>query len=256
VTAADVVSPSPGPPGVGAGPAYELTFLLDGRQAREVEAAARGLLAPDPHGDPALGGAYRITTLYFDAEEPGAPGRTPACRRHTFRARRYGSSPWAFLERRTEADGRVATRRTPIREEELPLLARQDGAADWPGGWFRRRLRRRRLAPACRVVCERTAFAGWRAAGPVRLTLDRRVRGVLTGDWRLTPLDGGRPLLEGGVLLGLKFRPALPAPFRILVQDLRLSPSAVSPHRLCREAFGPPPACREDSPNGAARRTH
>jgi hypothetical protein len=42
------------------------------------------------------------------------------------------------------------------------------------------------------------------------------------------------------VILELKFRSALPAPFKEVVQDLRLSPSTVSKYRLCREAWGAP----------------
>jgi hypothetical protein len=230
-------------PVTAAGPANELKFLLDERQAREVEAAARGLLAPDPHGDPALGGAYATTCLYCDTPRLDVYFRSPSYRRHKFRVRRYGAAPWVFLERRTRADGRVVKRRTPLPETELPLLAGLFAAEAWAGRWFQRRLQLYRLAPAGRVAYERTAFAGWRAAGAVRLTLDRRVRGAPACDWGLSPVEGGRPLLEGGVILKFKFREALPAPFRVLMEDLNLRPSAASKYRLYRQAFGPP-ACR------------
>jgi hypothetical protein len=38
---------------------------------------------------------------------------------------------------------------------------------------------------------------------------------------------------------------ALPVSFKEIVQDLRLSPSAVSKYRLCREAWGVPSLGRE-----------
>ncbi len=59
LTAAGFESPSLSARGGGAGPAYELKFLLDEERGRAVEAWARRRLALDPHGDPALGGAYR-----------------------------------------------------------------------------------------------------------------------------------------------------------------------------------------------------
>ena len=47
-------------------PAFEVKFLLTKAEALEVERRLRGRLAPDPHADPALGGAYRVTSVYFD----------------------------------------------------------------------------------------------------------------------------------------------------------------------------------------------
>jgi hypothetical protein len=79
----------------------------------------------------------------------------------------------------------------------------------------------------------------------LRLTLDRRVHGILTNEWSLAPFEGGLPLLTGQVILELKFHSALPALFKELVQDLRLSPHTVSKYRLCREAWGASPALRE-----------
>ena len=40
-------------------------------------------------------------------------------------------------------------------------------------------------------------------------------------------------------------REALPAPFKELVQVMRLSPHGVSKYRLCREAWGVPSPLRE-----------
>ena len=77
------------------------------------------------------------------------------------------------------------------------------------------------------------------------MTLDRRVRGTLTGVYCLDPFEGGLPLLPGQVILEFKFRSALPAPFKTLVQAMRLSPRTVSKYRLCREAWGVPSALRE-----------
>jgi hypothetical protein len=51
-------------------------------------------------------------------------------------------------------------------------------------------------------------------------------------------VEGGLPLLTGSVILEFKFRLALPAGFKELVQEFRLNPSPVSKYRLCRQAWG------------------
>lgn len=245
VTAAGFESPSLALPGRVRAPAYELKFLLDEGQAREVEAWARHRLVLDPHGEPALDGAYRTLSLYCDTPELDVYHRTPSYKRRKYRMRRYGSMSWAFLERKTKQGDRVAKRRTPVPEEELPLLAHPMSLVDWSGHWFHRRLLARRLLPACRIAYQRVAYVGSCAEGPLRLTLDRHVRGILTDEWRLTPFESGLPLLTGQVILEFKFRSALPALFKELVREMRLSPSTVSKYRLCREAWAVPPARRE-----------
>ncbi len=240
LAAAGFTSPSIALPGGAAGPAYELKFLLDEARAREIETWARRRLTPDPHGDPALGGAYRTTSLYFDTPELDVYFRSPSYRRSKFRARRYGSVPWAFLERKSKWGDEVAKRRTLVPDAELPLLAGSGSGESWPGHWFHRRLLLRRLLPACRVVYERTAFVGAGREGPLRLTLDRHVRGIPADGWSLAPFDGGRPLTPR-VILEFKFRQALPAVLKELVQGLRLSTGGVSKYRLCRAAWGAPP---------------
>ena len=245
MTAVGAESPSLASAGEGAGPAFELKFLLDEAPAQAVEAWARGRLALDPHGDPALGGAYWTTSLYFDTPDLDVYHRSPSYRRRKFRLRRYGAAPWAFLERKSKWGDRVEKRRTPVPEVELALLAHPLSVLTWPGHWFHRRLLARRLGPACRVAYQRTAYVGACAEGPLRLTLDRRVRGALTRDWDAGPLGAALPLLRGRVILELKFRAALPGPFKQLVQGLRLSPFGVSKYRLCREAWGVTAAGRE-----------
>jgi hypothetical protein len=240
-TAAGFESPSLGSPG-GAGPAYEFKYLLDKARAQEVEGWARRYLTLDPHGDPALGGAYRTVSLYCDTAELDVYRHGALHRWHKFRARRYGAMPWAFLERKSKQDDRVQKRRTPVPLEELPLLARPTSPASWPGRWFHRRLLSSRLLPACRVEYRRTAFAGSCADGPLRLTLDWHVRGAIADEWSLAPAPEGVPLLAGRVILELKFRSAMPATFQQLVRDLGLEPSPVSKYRLCREAWGVPAA--------------
>lgn len=226
------------------GPAFEIKFPLTESAAGEVEAWARGHLIPDPHGEAALGGAYRTVSLYCDTPELDVYHGSPAYRRRKFRVRQYGDTPAAFLERKSKRGDRVAKRRVTVPFEELALLADAETPADWAGHWFHRRLTLRRLVPACRVAYERTAFFGECAEGPLRLTLDRGVRGVPAHEWSLGPVEGGQLLLPGRVILELKFRSALPMPFKELMTGLGLNPGPVSKYRLCREAWGAPPPGR------------
>jgi hypothetical protein len=224
--------------GNGEAPAYELKFLLDEAAARQIEGWARSQLAPDPHGEAALGGAYRTTSLYSDTPELAVYNRMASYRRRKFRVRRYGDHPGLFLERKSRWGDRVAKRRTAIHPVELAFLAEPDSDANWAGHWFHRRLTARRLGPACRVAYTRLAFVGVCPESPLRLTLDRELYGVLAQGWSLAPVENGLPLLNGKVIVEFKYRLALPLPFKELVADLRLTPAVVSKYRLCREAWG------------------
>ncbi len=235
-----VESPSLAGPGAGGGPAYEMKFLVDEARAREAEAWAAARLAPDPHGDPALGGAYRTTTLYLDTPALDVFRRMPSFRRSKHRLRRYGSEPHIFLERKVKDGDRVRKQRSAVPDGELELLSNPMSVVSWVGHWFHRRLLDRGLRPAALVAYDRTAFVGATPEGPLRLTLDRRARGSLTGAWAVPADAGGLAILTGQVILELKFRLALPAPFKELVQALRLSPCPVSKYRTCMSAWGTP----------------
>jgi hypothetical protein len=244
VTAAGFESPSLAVPGPGTRPAFELKFLLDEDQARQVEAWAKSRLVLDPHGDPALGGAYRTTSLYCDTPELDVYHRTPSYKRRKFRVRRYGAMPWVFLERKSKWGDRVEKRRTAVPGDELANLAHPMSLVEWPGHWFHRRLLLRRLGPAARIGYQRLAYVGSCSESPLRLTLDRHIHGILADDWSLASFEGGLPLLTGQVIMEFKFLAALPTPFKEVVADLKLCPSTVSKYRLCREAWGVPTPLR------------
>src|SRR5438105_8753232 len=93
-------SPSLSSSGNGEGPAFEMKFLLQEPLARAVEACLGGRLPLDPHGDPALGGAYCTTTLYLDTVNLDVYRRTASFKRRKYRLRRYGDEPRIFLERK------------------------------------------------------------------------------------------------------------------------------------------------------------
>jgi hypothetical protein len=217
-------------------PAYEMKFLVNETLAAEVQKWGEQELARDPHGDPALGGAYRTTTLYCDTPDLAVYRGAPSYRRSKYRARRYGTEGRIFLERKAKWGDRVEKRRTTIAEREVPLLAGPLALPDWPGHWFHQRLQERALRPAGCVSYQRTAYMGMTGDGPMRLTLDRGLRGWLTEGWHVGA-EEGRPLAAGSVIVELKFRATLPVPFKELIAGLRLAPAVVSKYKLCRQAW-------------------
>ena len=60
------VSPSLRPWSPGDVPAFEMKFLLDEAEAGQVEALLAHRLTLDPHSNPGLGNAYRITRQALD----------------------------------------------------------------------------------------------------------------------------------------------------------------------------------------------
>jgi hypothetical protein len=173
-------------------PAYELKFLLGQAQAERVECWARRHLAFDPHADPARGHAYRVHTLYLDTPRLDVFHRAPSYKRHKFRVRQYGDEPFVFLERKTKTGDRVAKRRTRVADDELARLDGFSPDADWAGHWFRRRLGTRGLRPSYQVSYDRVAHVGHSADGPLRLTLDHRVRCVPADGWCCDEPRAGR----------------------------------------------------------------
>jgi hypothetical protein len=220
-------SPSLSSAGRGGGPAFELKFLLDADLAARVEQWTRDRFAPDPHGDPALDGAYRTTTVYLDTPDLAVYHRQRWYRRRKLRLRRYGELPWAFAERKSKGGDRVIKRRSVVAESEISLLDQPASLETWPAHWFHRLMLARRLRPACRISYLRCAFVGECPESPLRATFDRDIRGVLaTDDWQLTPCDQGLPLLQDRVIFELKFHNALPQPFKELVRGFALNREA------------------------------
>lgn len=220
-------------------PAYELKFLLAEAQAREVERFAAMHLAADPHADPALGNAYHVTSLYLDTPGFDVFHRFPPHHRRKLRLRGYGSSVAVFLEQKTRRGDRVRKRRSSIPSGELERLAQPLALPSWAGAWFQERVVERGLRPAFQISCLRTAFLGHGAEGPMRLTLDRQLRGLPNPDWRLLAGSGGLPLLAGQLVLELKYRTAMPSLFKRLIEQMGLSPGPVSKYRLAVRTWNP-----------------
>jgi hypothetical protein len=224
-----LLSPSLYTPTEKEAPAYELKFLLTEAMAQVVESRARETMSLDPHAGPS--GIYRTTSLYCDTPRFDVFHRIGKGRRRKHRLRRYGAGTQIFLERKTKRGQRVRKRRCAIPETELSLLANPLSLVTWAGHWFHRQLLNRELRPACRISYDRTAFMSPGSDGPVRLTLDRNLRGGLASAWSLEPVEIGDILLPGEVICEFKYRSTLPPLFKQLVEELKLTPGSVSKYR-------------------------
>ncbi|MCX7701837.1 MAG: polyphosphate polymerase domain-containing protein [Gemmataceae bacterium] len=226
-------------------PSYELKFLMSEEQARAIEPWLNDRFFRDPHGEPSLEGAYQTVSLYTDTPSWDVYQRAPGYRRRKFRIRRYGEHPQVFLERKSKTGDRVWKKRSAIDEATLPLLAAPASPAEWPGRWFHAQVLQRGLIPACRLMYRRHAWIGVSADGaPIRVTMDRQIRGQPCGDWSLLTVTEGRELFPGQVIFELKFRLALPAFLKQALIDFQLTPTSASKYRRCCEIWGIGAPCR------------
>ncbi|MEK7468378.1 MAG: polyphosphate polymerase domain-containing protein [Planctomycetota bacterium] len=231
------VSPSFAPAGAAS---FEVKFLLAAAKAAAVEAWARGNLGLDSHGDPALAGGYEVSTLYLDTPRFDVFHRAKELEGAKFRLRRYGSAGLVYLERKRRRGDRVQKRRSEVEEGDLKRLASARAGTAWPGDWFQDEIEARGFRPVCRLTYLRVAFFGASDHGHFRLTLDRAVRCGPADGWRVGRVEdaGARPVVGGLVVCELKFRDAMPQPFKVLVAGLGLASRSVSKYRRACLAAG------------------
>lgn len=233
--------------------AYEIKFVVSAEVAGIVLGWARENMSPDPHAevDTASGDGYRVNSLYFDTGQLDVYQRNGSYAKSKYRIRRYGTEECLYLERKLKSGGLVSKRRTRIPDEELWRVAASELDPRWVGAWFRRRLEVRRLLPQCQIRYDRAARLGVSPDGPIRLTVDRNVRGFATRECGV--LDDGAwvPLLPGRCILELKFRSAMPVLFKRLLEEVSLTPQPVSKYRLSIQAFGLDPSSRNGQPFGS-----
>lgn len=217
---------------------YELKFLVDATAAKQIEAWARDHLAIDAHADAALGGAYRVRSIYCDTAGLDVYLRNDGHRRRKFRLRRYGGETVVHLERKSKPGDRVRKRRTAVAGHEIARLSAATPDPAWPGFWFQRRLLDRRLQPRCLITYDRHAHVGMSHEGAMRLTLDHNIRAALTDAYSFEPATRDVALLPDAVILELKFQSCLPTLFKGLVHDMKLTPTSVSKYRAGIQACG------------------
>ena len=219
--------------------AFEIKFVVPADLGVRIQRWARTHLNPDPHGSGPFGDEYRTASVYFDNDKLDVFHRRGSYGRSKYRIRRYGDEGLVFLERKMRQPAVLAKRRTHTPIAHLDWLTRGDLDEAWDGQWFHRRLLARQLAPACQVTYARTARSVGRDGENVRLTLDSELA-VLPVDGIRFASGEGIPLLDDRMILELKYRGALPAIFRRLVEEFALTPQAASKYRLGRAALGAP----------------
>ncbi len=221
--------------------ATELKFLIAAELAAEIRTWARQEMAPDPYAAGPHGDTYQTTTLYFDTPEFDVYHRRGSFGRSKYRVRQYGASDMVFLERKMRTRDRLAKRRTLVPIGDVSTLGGAVPDRAWSGAWLHRRLLARALRPVCIVRYDRCARVAMSAAGPLRLTVDQHLRARVASDFALDGLDVTSPttdLLAGDMILELKFRQAVPALFKRLIETFSLSSRKLSKYRTVAPAVG------------------
>ncbi len=211
--------------------ASELKFLVDRDLGARIRERARALLSPDPFAAGPAHDEYRTTTLYFDTDEYAVYRRRGSYRRAKYRVRRYGSGDVVFLERKLRTADVLSKRRSTVMIDALPRLATDVLDPAWPGQWFHERLLMRRLAPVCQVSYARTARIGMTDFGVIRLTVDDDLAGlaISTPEFQTTTSTA---LLDGRMIVEMKFTSVMPAPFKAIVEEFAIEPTRISKYRL------------------------
>jgi hypothetical protein len=217
--------------------ACEIKFLIDESLAPRVREWARTHLEPDPHGSGPFRDEYAISTLYFDTRRFDVFHRRESFGRAKYRVRRYGDGNTIFFERKLRRPGLLIKWRTRDGLPTLDRLAEALTDPEWAGHWFHRRLLVRSLHPVCQIDYTRTARIARTGDGPARLTIDADLRATRIGAPRFEATPGVR-VLEGQLVLELKYHARVPALFRRLIETFSLAPETASKYRLGIAAAG------------------
>jgi hypothetical protein len=218
--------------------AAETKFMVTPAIAEQIQQWAQQQLSPDPHGSGDAGDAYRITSIYFDTDQFSVFHRQGSFGRSKYRIRRYGSSAVAFLERKLKTRGLVTKRRSVVSLEELKHLNGAGSLEGWIGRWFHRRLGARRLNPVCQISYDRTARVAMTPAGIIRLTLDHNIRASDHQALHFRDREETALLSKDEIIVEMKYRYELPVLFKRLIEEFKLTPTAVSKYRLAAAKLG------------------
>lgn len=219
--------------------AAEVKFLLTPAQGDAIRDWVRPRLTPDPYGSGEGGDRYTTTSLYCETQAQDVFFRRGSFGRSKYRVRRYAASDMVFLERKLRTKDLLSKRRSLVPIDELSHLA--DGGAGWPkewaGAWFGHRVAARRMGPVCQVAYDRVARLAATPYGIARLTIDAHVRAWATDRFEFQHGEP-QPVLTDRVILEMKYRMEMPAVFKAVVEEFRLSPGPVSKYRLSMAALG------------------
>jgi hypothetical protein len=222
---------------VAGGYTSEVKFLVGASVGRDILQWVREHLAADDHGGGEHGDEYRVTSLYFDTAAGDVFNRRGSYGRSKYRVRRYEDEATVFLERKLRTAARLAKRRTQVDMETLGRLAAQDVDHRDPAGWFARRLDVRRLRPVCQVSYLRVARQAETPAGAARLTVDAQLAAIANTTCGFVGGDA-IALLDGQMIVEIKYRAHVPVAFKQLVERFQLHPRPASKYRLAAQTLG------------------
>jgi len=198
------------------------------------------VLEPDPH---AVGGRYRIRSLYFDnlrdkalrEKLDGVDGR------EKFRLRYYnGDISMVLLEKKSKRGGLCLKEQEAVSLEEARAAVRGDSQRLCGGGKpLVRELGRKMVAEGLRAksIVDYTREPFIYGPGNVRVTLDYGLRTALSPGGFLEPGCPTLPVPDNPVILEVKWDAYLPALVRDLVQTPGTRSGAFSKYAACR-VFG------------------
>jgi hypothetical protein len=215
----------------------ETKLLVDARLGDDIRAWARNRLGPDPHGRGPFRDQYGVVSLYLDTAAHDVYHRRGSYGRSKYRIRHYENDQAAFLERKLRTRLRLTKRRTRIPLEAVSGLRLDDPDPTHPGYWFFRRVLLRRLHPVCVIQYSRTARMADTSEGPVRMTLDATVLAAPTNLVTLAAAPA-RPLVDGQMVLELKYSGVFPRIFKDLVDEFHLTPRPASKYRFAVHTLG------------------
>ena len=218
---------------------HELKYLITSAQVEMLKSRLTGILTPDSH---AVGGSYRIRSLYFDDYDDrcfyeNENGVDP---REKFRIRIYnGSTDRITLECKRKERGKTLKTACPLTLEQTKQL--MDGI---PLGNIARqmpllrkltaRMLTARMRPVVMVEYDRVPYVY--RLGNVRITLDTNISSSSEISRFLEPDIPRRPVMPlGQQLLEVKYDAYLPDFIYRSLQLSSLRQTAFSKYYLCRK---------------------
>ena len=219
---------------------FELKFLVDDDQAKEIIVWARQHLDADPHFDPEFGDGYRVNSLYLDTPQFDVFHRMDGFRQQKYRLRRYGRESLIWFEQKRKRKGLVRKRRVPVQESEVSSRLILPAEMEWDGHWFRRKVDEQALRPVSQIIYQRFARIKTTDEGLIRLTIDDGLTARVVDDWEVPSGSlNGVSLLDGKRILELKFRGTMPGLFKRLIEQQQLQVTSFSKYRTSVERCVP-----------------
>jgi hypothetical protein len=218
--------------------ASEIKFLVDLNTAQSIRSWARQKLPADPHGSGLFGDEYLITSLYFDTADFSVFRQIGSYKRSKYRIRRYGENDMVFLERKMRTRKVLSKRRTLVPTKDLFRLAGNHVDPEWKGAWFHKRLQKRHFSPVIQTSYRRNARVAETELGIVRLTIDEDLRALPIENLSFHRFGSGDRVLDNQAIVEFKFRLAMPAVFKELVEQFGIKSQRVSKYRMSAVTTG------------------